>query len=150
MAIASSVRASRFPDLERDLVGGEIVATDAGRHREGDGQAPSQRGGTDEEIDAVTGHVADDPRVGSHVDAVSADGRADPGHEDGRGDPLGNDGGERRRPDALVESVDEYELEHEVEQRGADRDVERPPRVLEAPEVSDPGQHDEHRGHAEQ
>ena len=38
----------------------------------------------------------------------------------------------------------EHELEDEVEQRGSERDVERPLRVLETSEVADTREHDSH------
>ena len=65
-------------------------------------------------------------------------------------DPLGDDGRERRCADPEVETEDQHDLDDEVEHGGSDRNIERPFGVLEAAEIADPGEGQQHCREAEE
>ncbi len=138
------------PDLERDLMSGQIGITESGCDSDGDGETASQRGSADEEIGACAGESSDDAPVRAEPHGMFGDCPGDPHEVRHCSDPLGDDGRERRRADPEVETEDQHDLDDEVEHGGSDRNIERPFGVLEAAEIADPGEGQQHCREAEE
>ncbi len=138
------------PDLECNLVSSQVVGADACGDGDGHGDPTSERSCAHEEVDAGTGEFADDLPVRCESDIVLGDRTGDPPAVRTSSDPLGDHGRQRRRTNAVRESIDQHQFDDEVEHGGADSHVQRPFRVLQPPQVADTGQDHQHRGNAEQ
>ena len=150
IAMASSVERGEVPDLERDLVRGHVDGADARRHGGGHEEGAAQRRGADEQVPTDHADLAQCPRMGHERDLVHAHGASDPDGVHRRRAPLCEDRGQGRSTDAETEAEDQPGLEREVERGGADGDVERGARVLEAAQVAGTRQHEQHGRHPEQ
>ena len=135
----------QYPDLHRDLLGGELDLAEArGGSREDEERTPQEEGAQEQEP-PVTPRRPDCTAVRPQTGTLR-DGRPqDDERIDGRRAHLHHDRRERRGPHAIAEPVDEDELEGKVDHIRDHRDGEWDPHALAAPQVTHASEGDQER-----